>query len=135
MTTTTTLPWTDAVRRFIDDPARFAILSTLAEDGVPAQAVAWYAVRDEGILVNSLVGRRWPANLERHPECSLMVEDGYRYVVISGRAEIIATGAPALADIQALARRYGTDPGSFEGQPRISFLIHPERVGTHGGIA
>lgn len=134
MTTATHQPWTSSVRQFIDDPIRYGVLATSAADGTPAQAVAWYSVRDEGILVNSLVGRRWPANLQRDPHCSFMVEHGYDYVVVVGQAEVVATGAEALADIQDLARRYGADPAGFDGQQRISFLIHPERVGSHGSI-
>lgn len=135
MSTATHASWTEAVRRFIDDPARFATIVTLAEDGTPCQAVVWYAVRDDGVLINSRLGRRWPANLRRDPRISLAVEDAYDYVVVRGRADVVATGDAALLDIQALARRYGADPGAFAGQARISFLVRPAVIGTHGRVA
>ena len=36
--------------------------------------------------------------------------------------------AEATADIQALARRYGADPGKYAGQDRVSYRIRVERV-------
>lgn len=134
MASATDGPWTESVRSFIDDPTKFAVLACLDGQGKPAQAVIWYEVRGDAILINSLVGRQWPAHLQRDPRYSLTVADGYDYVIVSGDAEEVATGAQALEDIQGLARRYGHDPSDFAGQERISFLLRPERIGTHGRI-
>jgi Pyridoxamine 5'-phosphate oxidase len=128
-------PWTESVRSFIDDPTKFAVLACLDGQGRPTQAVLWYEVRDGAILINSLVGRQWPAHLQRDPRCSLTIADGYDYVIVSGIVEVVAKGDQALEDIQDLARRYGQDPADFAGQERISFLLRPDRIGTHGRIA
>ena len=75
-----------ATRAFLEAPGRFATIATIDPDGSPLQAVVWYRLRDDGsILINSLVGRRWPSNLLRDPRMSVTVEHGYDYVVHAGR--------------------------------------------------
>jgi hypothetical protein len=64
-----------------------------------------------------------------HPDIDLEL-----YVAIQAVAEVVATGDEALADIQALARRYGGDPAKFEGQARISFRLRPTAVVVHGEL-
>lgn len=135
MTDPTQPRWSPAARLFIDDPSRYATIATIDEDGTPLQAVVWYDLTDQGIVINSRLGRRWPANLQRDPRISLSVSEANDYVAVRGRAEVIATGPQALADIQALARRYGGAPSEFEGQERITFLIRPDHIATHGRIA
>lgn len=125
-------PFAPAIRRFLETPGRFAVIATLAEDGMPHQAVVWYRLTDEGILVNGLEGRRWPANLQRDPRVSLVVPDEYRHVDVRGRAELVAEGEPAREQIRQLAQRYRHDPGLYEDQARLSFLIRPERIWTWG---
>lgn len=134
LTSATHQLWSPAVRRFIDDPSRFATIATLGPDGLPRQAVVWYDVSDDAIVINSRVGRRWPTDLQREPRLSLSVFEAYDYVTVRGQAEVTATGPQALADIQSLARRYDSDPGEFEGQERITFRIRPEHVAVHGRI-
>lgn len=126
--------WTGNVRNFLGDGPRFGVLATQDGDGRPWQAVLWYDVLDEGILINSLVGRRWPALLRHAPLVSFTVADRYDYVILRGRAEVHAEGSQAQAEIQALARRYGANPADFEGQLRVSFLIRPEHISTHGAV-
>ena len=57
-----------------------------------------------------------------------------RTAIESTAAVVAATGAEALADIQALARRYGGDPAKFEGQSRISFRLRPTSIVVHGAL-
>jgi PPOX class probable F420-dependent enzyme len=125
-------------RDFITDGLRFATLATNGPDGWPHQAVLWYEVRGDVIMVNSRVGRHWPTNLLRDPRCTLTVEDGYDYVLVRGEAEPVPEQATAQADIAALAYRYH-DAGKaermvreeFSRQERISFHIHPRSVAIH----
>ncbi len=126
--------WTGNVREFLDHGARFGVLAAPDGDGRPWQAVLWYDVLDEGILINSLVGRHWPALLRHAPIVSFTVADRYDYVILRGRAEVRAEGQQAQDEIQALARRYGGNPADFAGQPRVSFLIRPEHISTHGTV-
>ena len=127
-----------AVRRFLTAPVRFAAIATSGADGTPHQAVVWYALDDEGILVNSLVGRRWPADLQRDPRIALTVLDldleAELYVTVQAEAMVAATGDRAVRDIQDLAHRYGSDPRSFEGLERISFRLVPRSVTVHGDL-
>jgi PPOX class probable F420-dependent enzyme len=127
-----------AVRRFLDEGLRFAFIATNGSDGTPRQTVIWYLLDDDGVLINSLVGRRWPNDLQRDPRIALTVADpdipAERTVTIQGEAVVSATGAQAVRDIQALALRYGTDPRHFEGLERISFRIVPRSVNVHGDI-
>ncbi len=130
-------------RQFLSDPKRFATLATLSADGSPIQAVIWYRLTDEGILINSAVGRAWPTNLLRDPRCSLAFEDGYDWVGIRGNAEAITDQATAQADIAEMSRRYNDhDPelgerlirDRFTQQARISFLVRPTAVTEHPDV-
>ena len=126
-------------REVLERPERFAVLSTVARDGSPHQAVVWYTLVDDAVLVNSRPERAWPTNLRRDPRYSLLVEDGYDWVSIKGRAERLSDPVQAVEDIVAMARRYhATEPAKrertiagFRSQARESFLLHVERVAEH----
>jgi PPOX class probable F420-dependent enzyme len=126
-------------REMLERAGVFGTLATVSADGSPFQAVIWYLVRGDTLVVNSKVGRVWPSNLLRDPRVSLVVEDGYEWVGVRGRAEAVTDQASAQADIAAMARRYhAEDPAKaermvrmFESQERISFIVHVERVAEH----
>ena len=63
------------IAAFLDAP-RYGVIATHALDGSIWQAVVWYAVTDEGILMNARHGRRWVDNLRRDAQTSLVVADG-----------------------------------------------------------
>ena len=126
------------VREFLSAPGRYATLATIDPDGSPLQAVLWYDLLDEGgILLNSLDGRRWPANLRRDPRASITVEDGYDYVSMRGTVEYLHEGEAASRDIERLARRYASGADlerrlvGFRGQHRVSFRFVPRSVLRH----
>ena len=130
--------WDARVRRFLEADGRFATVATIDPDGTPHQAVLWFLVTDEGLILNSREGRRWPNNLERDPRAALTVEDGYDYVTMKGRAEVIGDAARGQADIAAMARRYKTPEDAeqmiertFRPQRRVSFLLRPRLVTAH----
>jgi len=56
----------DRIRAYLDD-TRYATISTLDPDGGPRQAVTWYTIDGDEIILNSRIGRRWPTNLLRDP--------------------------------------------------------------------
>ena len=132
----------DSIRRFLDT-TRFATVATIDPDGSPRQAVLWYRLDGDEIVLNSAVGRRWPANLQRDPRTSISVTDaadGYRWVGLTGTARVIADQATAQADIAEMARRYhAQEPDEaerliregFELQQRISFTVTPLAVHDH----
>jgi PPOX class probable F420-dependent enzyme len=131
---------TGFARQVLEYPRRFATLATLGADGSPLQAVIWYTLRGDSIVVNSAVGRRWPTNLLRDPRFSFAVEDAYEWVGVRGFAEALTDPAAAQADIAEMARRYHADDPEhaelliadrFERQERISFLLHAQAVVEH----
>jgi PPOX class probable F420-dependent enzyme len=127
-------------REFVGRPGVFGTLATLEADGAPLQAVVWFTLGGDDLLVNSAVGRRWPTNLLRDPRFSLVVEQGYEWVGIRGLAEALGDREQAQQDIAAMARRYHVDDParaerlireSFQRQERISFLLHPRAITEH----
>ena len=73
MTETTADPvLSTRVREFVA-ATRFTSIATLDPDGAPRQAVVWYRLDGDEIVLNSAVGRRWPANLIRDRRVSLAV--------------------------------------------------------------
>jgi PPOX class probable F420-dependent enzyme len=144
MTDTSARPLTlsDPVRRFLD-ANRFVTIASIDPDGSPHQAVLWYRLDGDEIVLNSAVGRRWPSNLRRDPRISLSVTDeadGYRWVGLRGEARVVADQATAQADIAEMARRYHADDPQeaerlirdrFERQERISFRVTPLVVYDH----
>jgi PPOX class probable F420-dependent enzyme len=125
----------DRILRFLDAP-RFASISTVDPDGGPRQAVVWYLVEDEQLVINSLDGRRWPANLRRDPRISFTVidaVDGYNWVGLNGLVTDVSDDqSRAQADIAAMARLYHADEpqeaedlirNRFQKQHRVSFRV------------
>ncbi len=127
---------TPAGRDFLDAP-RFAVIATVRSDGSPHQAVVWYRLEDDEIVVNSAVGRRWPADLMRDLRFTLTVPDGYRYVQLSGTVAVVEDQPTAQADIAEMARRYHADEPEeaetlirdrFSRQRRITFRLRPSHI-------
>ena len=131
----------ERIRAFLA-ATRFATIATVDPDGGPRQAVIWYRLDGDEILINSKVGRRWPSNLVRDQRISVAVHDqadGYRWVGLSGLVAIVDDQATAQADIAEMARRYHAgDPDEIEGllrmfesQTRISFRIRIDAAHDH----
>jgi PPOX class probable F420-dependent enzyme len=134
-----TLP--EPIRAFLDHD-HFATIATVDPDGAPRQATIWYTLDGDGIIVNSLTGRRWPTNLLRDPRVSIAIADvgdGYRWVGLTGVAEPIVDQPTAHADISGMARRYHAhEPevlpemlARFNSQERISFRVQVLAVHIH----
>jgi PPOX class probable F420-dependent enzyme len=109
-----------------------AVISTNAEDGSINSSVVWLSADDEGVAVNSALGRVWPTNLQRDPHVTLLVanpENPMEYVEIRGQAAATTDGAEA--HIDELAKKYlGKDeyPWRNPADTRIRFDITPDRV-------
>jgi PPOX class probable F420-dependent enzyme len=120
-----------AVRGLIENP-NHAVISTLNADGSVHSAVVWAGLEDDGVSVNSAVGRVWPANLDRDARVTVLIYDAanpYDYVEIRGRAERAADGADE--HIDQLTMKYigqPTYPFRAAGEQRIKYVIAPERV-------
>lgn len=131
---------TEPVRRFLAAP-RLAALATLGPDGAPHQTFIWYRLEPDGtILVNSLVGRRWPAELRREGRTALAIANVANQLSWVGlTVEVIGIDEDperAAADIVALAHRYETNPSetsitTFRSQQRITFRLRITGVHDH----
>lgn len=125
----------EAQREFLQQPFPGAI-TTLRTDGSPHTTVVWVDVDDGGPSFNTASGRAKPRHLERDPRVSLIVvdpQDQYRWVSISGRAELTTEGADA--QIDRLAKKYlGQDeyPWRKPEEQRLSVRIRPEHVDSYG---
>ena len=124
----------ERTRTFLTAP-HFATIATLEPDGTPRQAVVWFTLDGDDLIINSAVGRRWPSNLVRDPRIAISITDrldGYRWIGLSGSVAVIRDQATTQADIAAMARRYHADePGRaealisdrFQAQERVSFRL------------
>ncbi len=142
MTQPATLPaLSDRIRAFLET-TRFVTIATIDPDGGPRQAVIWYRLDGDEIVLNSKVGRRWPSNLVRDQRISVAVhdqEDGYRWVGLSGHVTVVEDQAQAQADIAEMARRYHADESEeaeglvrkFETQERVSFRVRIDAAHDH----
>ena len=130
---------TAAQRAFLEDK-RFAVVGSRNPDGSPHLAVMWYLLDGDDIVVNSAQGRRKDRNLAEDPRMSVLVEDGYRWIRIEGKAQIDHDQAAAHAAIRRLAARYYEDErrveeamaSHFTKQHRITYRLRIRRVSSEG---
>src|SRR4051812_42013017 len=126
---------TSDLRAWLVAELRYPVLAVNGADGVPSQSVMWFDLDPDGpgvILMNTMVRRLKYRQLRADPRASLLFEDGPRWVAVRGSVELDTTHQPALEHIQALARRYGGNPASFEGQERVIVRLRVESVIRHG---
>src|SRR5262245_31043817 len=89
------------VREFLA-ATRFVTIATVDAEGGPRQAVVWYRLDGDEIVLNSAVGRLWPRNLLRDQRIGLTVvdaDDGYRWIGLNGTVTATRDQAIAQADI------------------------------------
>ena len=115
---------------------RFAVLATLNEDGTPQLTTMWYLLEDDGtVLMNTKVGRAKERNMRRDPRISVCVEDGYIYVTLSGKVEMIDDPEIAQRDIFRLSSRYHGEEkakrqmeNQFSKEQRVTLRLKPEHI-------
>jgi PPOX class probable F420-dependent enzyme len=130
---------TPAQRTFLEEK-RFAVVGSKSPDGSPHLAVMWYLLDGDDIVVNSAQGRIKDRNLAADPRMSVLVEDGYRWIRVDGRAAIEHDQTIAHADIRRLAARYYEDErkveeavkNNFSKQHRITYRLPIRRVASEG---
>ena len=123
-------------RKFVDESPFVGVATTLREDGSPHTTVVWVDIADGTVGFNTARGRAKPRHLEHDPRASLLVLDpnnSYKWVAVSGRAELTEEGADA--QIDKLAKKYlGRDEYPFRNpeETRVSVWITPEKVDASG---
>lgn len=130
MSASTPAPLPASVRAFLAG-SHCATIATVDPDGSPHQAVIWYLVEDDTLVVNSRADRHWPANLERERRAAVAVvdlSDPLRWVGLTGDVVGTVGGARAQADIAAMARIFDPTEADrlirdFERQERVSFRL------------
>jgi len=125
----------EKARNFLEQPY-VGTVTTLRQDGSPHSTIVWVDVDDDGLSFNTAAGRAKPRHLERDPRISLLVvdpENTYRWVSVSGTAELTTEGADG--QIDRLAKKYlGEDeyPWRKPEEQRIKVRINPEHVDSYG---
>jgi PPOX class probable F420-dependent enzyme len=126
----------EAERAFLESPF-VGVVTDLRPDGSPHSTVVWVDVDDDGgVFVNTAHGRAKPRHIARDSRVSLMVvdpTDPYRWVSVSGTAELVDEGAEE--QIDRLAQKYvGVYPYPWRrpGERRVTIRITPARIESRG---
>jgi PPOX class probable F420-dependent enzyme len=123
---------TEAQAQLFLEP-NFAVAATIRPDGTPQLSVVWVDWDGEHVLFNTAEGRYKPKYLRRDPRVTVFVmgrDDPYRWISVTGHAELIEEGAEA--HIHGLSRKYnGRDYPLPEGEQRLMVKVTPERVNAY----
>ena len=124
------------LKQFLDENPFVGSATTLRDDGSPHTTVVWVDTEDGKVSFNTARGRAKERHLVRDPRASLLVvdpNDPYKWVAVSGSAELTEEGADA--QIDKLAKKYlGQDeyPWRNPAETRVSVRITPEKVDSAG---
>lgn len=116
-------------RDLLDAPV--ATLATVGPGGRPQLSEVWFLADGDTVALSLNMARQKTKNLQRHPECSLLVLDlanPYRYLEIRGDAEITPDAQYAFAD--RVGAKYQSDLRQHDqpGEERVVVRIRPRRV-------
>lgn len=122
-------------RAFLREP-RFAVLATINQDGTPQLTTMWYLLEDDGtITMNTKVSRAKERNMRRDSRISICIEDGYKFVTLSGTVEMIDDQKIAQHDIYRLSARYHGEAKArrqmeeqFSKETRVTLRLQPESI-------
>jgi PPOX class probable F420-dependent enzyme len=115
---------------------RFAVLATINKDGTPHLTTMWYLLEEDGtIMMNTRAGRVKDRHMRRDPRISICVAEGYSYITLSGKVEIIDDQVIAQRDIFRLSSRYhGLDKAKiqmqnqFSKEQRVTLRLKPDHI-------
>jgi PPOX class probable F420-dependent enzyme len=127
--------------RLTDEQGQFlkaknlATVATIRPDGSAQLTPVWIDWDGENVVFNTAEGRYKPRYIRQNPLVSVEVldrEDPYRWISVTGRAEISEEGAEE--HINELSHRYndGRDYNYAPGEKRLIVRIRPERVTSRG---
>ena len=124
---------TAQVAKFLEGK-HFGKLATVMKDGSPHVTPIWYMLDGGKIIINTTTKRVKYYNIKRDSRVCFLVDAGYPYVIIFGRARV-AGERDGKKDIETLAIRYTGEARGRKSarsvywkQPRASIEIVPERV-------
>jgi PPOX class probable F420-dependent enzyme len=123
---------TNEQRAFLDQP-HFAVVATIGLDGLPHQTVMWYVRDGDDLVLSTPEGSLKHHHLRRDSRLSVCIEDGFRYLTLSGLAAIdqLDPGAARALYQQIGARYMGTAPPLPTDRPidpKVAALLSRPRV-------
>src|SRR3954465_3447234 len=105
----------DNARKFLEQPF-VGTVTTLRQDGSPHSTIVWVDTDTDEVSLNTAAGRARGKRLRNAPGVSVLVgdpENTYKWVALSGTAEITTDGADE--QIDKLAKKYlGKDEYPFD---------------------
>ncbi len=113
----------------------YGVATTLRRDGSPHSTVVWVDWDGECVLFNTREGRAKPRHLRSDPRVAVAVIDAnnpYRWISVSGTAELVTEGAVEHIDELALRYRGRTPYGVQPGEQRIIVRVRLEHVTAYG---
>jgi PPOX class probable F420-dependent enzyme len=125
----------DSERAFLESPF-VGVVTDLRPDGSPHSTIVWVDVDDQGVSFNTAWPRAKPRYLSADPRLSLTVvdtADPYRWISISGTAQLVEEGAND--QIDRLAKKYvarDTYPWHKPEERRVTVRIAPTRIESRG---
>jgi PPOX class probable F420-dependent enzyme len=127
------MPLTDEQAQLLKGK-NLATVATLRRDGSAQLTPVWIDWDGENVVFNTAEGRFKPRNIRRNPVVSVQVvdhDDPYRWISVTGPAEIVEDGAEE--HINELAHRYrGREYSYVPGERRLIVRIKPERINASG---
>jgi len=125
----------DKAQKFLEQPF-VGTVTTLRDDGSPHSTIVWVDTNTGEVSFNTATGRAKEKHLRRDPRVSLLVvdpENTYKWVAVSGTAQLTTDGADGQIDRRA--KKYlGQDeyPWRNPEEERITVRITPEHVDASG---
>lgn len=126
----------DAQRSFLQDNPFVAVATTLRADGSPHSTVVWVDESGGAVRFNTARGRAKERHLLADSRVSLLMvdpQDPFKWVAVTGTAELVDEGADAHIDV--LAKKY-LDADSYPfrnpAEQRVIVRITPDKVDGSG---
>jgi PPOX class probable F420-dependent enzyme len=113
----------------------YAAVTTLRRDGSPHTTVVWVDWDGENVIVNTNEWRVKPKHLRRDPRVNVTVidrNDPYRWVAVTGTAELTNEGANDHIDRMAMKYRGKEKYDLRPEEQRVLVRVRPERVTPYG---
>jgi PPOX class probable F420-dependent enzyme len=122
-------------KAFLESPF-VGVVTDLRPDGSPHSTIVWVDVDEDGVSFNTAWPRAKPRYISADPRVSLVVvdpEDPYRWISVSGTAELVDDGAND--QIDRLAKKYvgrDTYPWHKPEERRVTVRISAIRIESRG---
>ncbi|HLZ07819.1 MAG TPA: PPOX class F420-dependent oxidoreductase [Chloroflexota bacterium] len=117
----------DKVRAFLEKP-HHCVLATINRDGSPQLTVMWYDLVGDIVVMNMSRGLVKEGNLRRDPRAAICVEDGPRFVTLSGTVDIVEDRAIQEVEVNRMTVRYR---GARLAATHWDTIKASDRIGIH----